>query len=232
MAISQEMWNKAKALFEQGLSLNQIELETEINRSTISKKAKIENWTKAKNQQLKADIKAIDKEKSTLDIKINTAVEKLSKLSDFEITILDEQIQNETGNKSLLFSTANLSLIRKNQLLTKNTKQVIAYETIYSDTGRPISKKPVAVDVEWEPNDLKTLDDGIDKNAISLELAQRHSNSQVQINNTNAQQTNIKTLDDFYEWDLIHIFVHSGKQEHKYVCYTAVVWVLKVMMLL
>ena len=199
MAISQELWDKAKALFEQGLSLNQIELETEINRSTISKKAKIENWVKAKNQQLKADIKAIDKEKSTLDSKINTAVEKLSKLSDFEITILDEQIQYETGNKSLLFSTANLSLIRKNQILTKNTKQVIAYETFYSDTGKPISKKPVAVDIELEPNDLKTIDDGIDKNAISLELAQRHSNSQVNISNNNLSQTNIKSLDDFYE---------------------------------
>lgn len=44
MAISQELWLKAKALFEQGLSLNEIELETEINRSTISKKAKTEDW--------------------------------------------------------------------------------------------------------------------------------------------------------------------------------------------
>ena len=199
MAYRQEQWNKAKALFEQGLSLSQIELETQINKTSISKKAKREDWQKSKNQQLKHEIIEIDKEKSTLDAKINTTVEKLSKLSDFEITILDEMIQDETGIKSLLFSTANLSLIRKNQLLTKNTKQVIAYETIYSDTGKPISKTPIAVDVELEPNDIKALDDGIDKNAISLELAQRHSNSQVQINNTNAQQTNIKSLDDFYE---------------------------------
>ena len=62
MAISQELWLKAKALFEQGLSLNEIELETEINRSTISKKAKSERWQKAKHQQLKSDIIAIDKE--------------------------------------------------------------------------------------------------------------------------------------------------------------------------
>ena len=190
MAISQEMWDKAKALFEQGLSLNQIELETEINRSTISKKAKIENWIKAKNQQLKADIKAIDKEKSTLDAKINTTVEKLSKLSDFEITILDEMIQDETGVKSLLFSTANLSLIRKNQLLTKNSKQVVEFETIYSEEGKPMSKTPVVIDIELSPTDLKTIDEGIDKNAVSLEIAPRHSNSQVNIQNTNAVQTN------------------------------------------
>lgn len=188
MAISQEIWNKAKALFEQGLSLSEIELETEIKRSSISKKAKAENWNKSVNQQLKADIKAIDKEKSTLDAKINNAVEKLSKLSDFDITMLDEQIFNETGNKSLLFSTANLSLIRKNQMLTKNTKQVVDFETIYDENGKPLSKKPVTLDIELSPSDYKAIDEGIDKNAITLEIGQRHSN-QV-INNTNATQVN------------------------------------------
>lgn len=191
MAISQEIWNKAKALFEQGLSLSEIELETEIKRSSISKKAKTENWNKSVNQQLKADIKAIDKEKSTLDAKINNTVEKLSKLSDFEITILDEQIQDETGIKSLLFSTANLSLIRKNQMLTKNTKQVVDFETIYDDNGKPLSKKPVTLDIELSPSDYKAIDEGIDKNAITLEIGQRHSN-QV-INNSNNTQNNLPT---------------------------------------
>lgn len=190
MAISQDKWDKAKALFEQGLSLSQIEDKTEINKTSISKKAKSENWIKSKNQQLKHEIIEIEKEKSTLDTKINTAVEKLSSLSDFEITILDETIQNETGNKSLLFSTAKLSLIRKNQLLTKNTKQVIDFETIYDDNGKPISKKPIAIDVELTPSDLKVIDEGIDKNAVSLEIAPRHANSQVNISNTNAVQNN------------------------------------------
>lgn len=198
MAISQEIWDKAKALFEQGLSLSDIELETGINRTSISKKAKNENWSKSKNQQLKAEIKAIDKEKSTLDAKINTTVEKLSKLSDFEITILDEQIQDETGIKSLLFSTANLSLIRKNQMLTKNTKQVIDYETIYDDNGKVVGKKPVAVDIELSPIDYKSIDEGIDKNAITLEVAKRHANTPI-INNANLtnNETNNKLVVEF-----------------------------------
>lgn len=200
MAISQDKWDKARALFEQGLSLSQIELETQINKTSISKKAKQEEWKKSKNQQLKHEIIEIDKEKSTLDAKINTTVEKLSKLSDFEITILDEMIQDETGVKSLLFSTANLSLIRKNQLLTKNSKQVVEFETIYSDEGKPMSKTPVVIDIELSPTDLKTIDEGIDKNAVSLEIAPRHSNSQVNIQNTNAVQVNNNlTLDDFYK---------------------------------
>lgn len=191
MAIDKEIWNKAKALFEQGLSLSQIELETNINKTSISKQAKKENWEKAKIQQLKADIKAIDKEKSTLDAKINTTVEKLSKLSDFDITILDEQIQDETGRKSLLFSTANLSLIRKNQMLTKNTKQVVEYETHYSDDGKPLMKSPKTIEIELSPSDYKAIDEGIDRNAITLEHAPRHANTNIKVDNNNTQENNM-----------------------------------------
>ncbi len=191
MAIDKEIWNKARALFEQGLSLSQIELETNINKTSISKQAKKENWEKAKIQQLKADIKAIDKEKSTLDVKINTTVEKLSKLSDFDITILDEQIQDETGRKSLLFSTANLSLIRKNQMLTKNTKQVVEYETHYSDDGKPLMKSPKIIEIELSPSDYKAIDEGIDRNAITLEHAPRHANTNIKVDNNNTQENNM-----------------------------------------
>lgn len=193
MAISKERWDKAKALFEQGLSLNQIELETEINRSSISKRAKKEDWEKKKNQQLKAEIKGIDKEKSTLDAKINTTVEKLSKLSDFEITMLSEQIEDETGIKSLLFSTANLSLIRKNQMLTKNNKTIITKEDYYED-GKKIMTREVELEVPLSPNDYKLLDEGIDKNAITLELAPRHAKSSVEVNNANILQDNKKEI--------------------------------------
>ena len=193
MAISKELWNKAKALFEQGLSLNKIELETEINRSTISKKAKSEKWKKSQNQQLKADIKAIDKEKSTLERKINTTVEKLSKLSDFDITMMDEAIQDETGIKSLLFSTANLSLIRKNQMLTKNTKTIMTKEDYYED-GKKIMTKEVETEMPLSPNDYKVIDEGIDKNAVSLEVAPRFAQNQTQINNNNANVQENKNL--------------------------------------
>ena len=200
MAYSKEQWSEAKFLWELDKPLSYIVEKTGISKGQISKKSNKEQWKKeTEGNTLKSEIKAFEKEKETIKQKETDLVKRVSNLEEYQITILDDLIQEELGNKSLLFSTANLSLIRKNQILTKNTKQVIAYETIYSDTGKPISKKPVAVDVELEPNDLKTIDDVIDKNAISLELAQRHSNSQVQINNSNNQQTNIKSLDDFYE---------------------------------
>ena len=190
MAYSQEQWSEAKFLWELDKPLSYIVEKTGISKGQISKKSNKEQWKKeTEGNTLKSEIKAFEKEKETFKQKETDLIKRVSNLEEYQITILDDLIQEELGNKSLLFSTANLSLIRKNQLLTKNTKQVIAYETIYSDNGKPISKTPIAVDVELEPNDLKTIDDGIDKNAISLELAQRHSNSQVQINNSNAVQT-------------------------------------------
>ena len=84
-------------------------------------------------------------------------------------------------------------------MLTKNTKTVLSKVDYFDDEGKKIKTDMEAMEVPLNPNDYKTLDEGVDKNAVTLELAQRHSSSQVQINNTNAQQTNIKSLDDFYE---------------------------------
>lgn len=201
MAYTKQQWNEAKFLWELDKPLSYIVEKTGISKAQISKKSNKEQWKKeTEGNTLNTEIRELDKIKETIKQKETDLINRVSKLEDYQITILDETIQNETGRKSLLFNTANLSLIRKNQLLTKNTKQVIDYETIYDDNGKIIGKKPVAVEVELNPNDLKAIDEGIDKNAISLEIAPRHANSQVTVNNTNASQTNIiKTLDDFYE---------------------------------
>lgn len=48
MAISKDIWNKAKAYFEAGKSLTYISDTLEINKSNISRKAKKEEWIKGK----------------------------------------------------------------------------------------------------------------------------------------------------------------------------------------
>ena len=192
MAYSKELWKEAKALFEQGKSLAEISLQTGIkDRGSISKRAKKEEWVKYKTQQLKAEIKAFDKDNSTLLKKKSTLVEKVSTLSEFDITILDDAILDETGERSLLFSTANLSLIRKNQMLTKNTKTVLNRVDFYED-GKKVSTTSEKIEIALNANDYKTLDEGIDKNAISLDLAPRHAKSSVELNNNNMQQNNLE----------------------------------------
>ena len=75
MAIKKEIWDKAKLLFEYGKSLSEIQKETGINRSTISKKSKEESWQKSTEnstliqQEIDTTIKQVEigKKKSTLN---------------------------------------------------------------------------------------------------------------------------------------------------------------------
>lgn len=188
MAYSAEQWERAKILFELEIPLSEIEEKTGISKGQISKKSNKEKWGKeTKRKRIKTDIVAFEKKKETLEKENETLIREISTLDEFEITIIQNVVEEETRNKSLLFSTANLSLIRKNQLLTKNKKQVIEMETHYSDDGKPLKKTPIVIEMELSPTDLKTIDEGVDKNAVTMDLAQRHANTT--INNTNASQT-------------------------------------------
>ena len=182
MAYTKEQWTRAKCLFELGKSLQEITDECNFkDKSTISRRAKKDNWIKHKTQQLKTELMGIDEENATLDAKKTKALQKLAKLEDYEITIIDQVIENETGNKSLLFSTANLALIRNNQLLTKN----VTYEKI--NVGDGVQQlKPRALN----STDIKNIIDSTDKAGMTIGIIPR--GSQTQINNTNAQQNNIE----------------------------------------
>jgi hypothetical protein len=67
MAISKERWQQAQAMFEGGASLSTIAGTVDIERSTISKKAKADGWHKGINQQLIADGVRLALNKSTLN---------------------------------------------------------------------------------------------------------------------------------------------------------------------
>jgi hypothetical protein len=67
MAINRNKWQQAKAMFEGGSSLSEIAGKTDIERSTISKKAKCQGWQKAKNEKLIADDVKLALDKSTLN---------------------------------------------------------------------------------------------------------------------------------------------------------------------
>lgn len=181
MAIDKEIWAKAKALFELGYTLNEIELETEINKSSISKKAKKEGWTKSKNQPLKDEIVEYEKENSKIIQQKSTLVEKMAKLSDFEITILCDVVEEETNLKTLVTSTSQLALIRTNQLLTKNE----TYEKINVGDGVQMMQPR-----ELNASDLKNIADTVDKISVTTKVNDRHAKSSVEVNNINAQQNN------------------------------------------
>lgn len=202
MAIAKEIWGKAKFLFELGKSLSEIETETGINRTSVGKKAKKEGWIKGKNLQLKTDIIGIEEENSTLQEKKSTVVEKVAQLSEFEITILDDVVQNELQHKSLVFSTSSLALIRNNQILTKNKKTVMLKVGQFIE-GQKVGEDHEPYEIDLSPSDVKEIVDSTDKASITLGVNQRHA-PKIDINNNNNQQNNhieivgytVKTIED------------------------------------
>jgi hypothetical protein len=65
--INEDLWAKAKALYECGKSLRQITSETGIDSSNISKRSRKEGWEKEKIPQLIADTVRVKAEFSTLN---------------------------------------------------------------------------------------------------------------------------------------------------------------------
>ena len=102
----------------------------------------------------------------------------------------DDKVNEQLRRQNLVFNASEKLLVKATQMIDKN-------QTVDKiNVGAGIQQIEPR---ELDSSDLKNLADTIDKASITLGVNQRHSNSQVQINNTNAQQTNIKSLDDFYD---------------------------------
>jgi len=103
MAYSQEQWNRARTLFEAGLSLSQIADRTSIDKSSISKKAKIQLWKSGEHSDyIEAKTKIVEK-KSTLSVeKINT---------------LDEIADEAIRNKDLCFGVTQKALKKLDKMI-------------------------------------------------------------------------------------------------------------------
>ena len=183
MAYPKEEWQKAKVLRESGKSLSEVELLTGINKSSIQRKEKKENWQLNKTQQLKSDIIEVEKENAKILQRKTQLREKIATLEDYEIKYLDELIQDESKIRSLLFSTTALNVIRINEDLQQNMK----YEKVSCGDGVQ-NLEPVKLGA----SDYKNAQEALDKASITLGINQRHSNNQLTVNTqTNIQNNNI-----------------------------------------
>lgn len=169
MAISQEAWNKAKEYFEAGLSLSEIVLRTEISKSQISKKSKLENWQKGnEKKQLIAQAIEVATKKETLN---ETALE-----------IHNEIVNEQLRRQNLIFNVT--------EKIVKNIDKAVSQKIdIFDEEGKVIRQEDLLLDSK----SAKEYIDAIDKASLTLGVNQRHANSQININNenTNATQNNI-----------------------------------------
>lgn len=93
MAIKPEIWAVARAMFEGGASLNDIYIKTKIERSTVSKKSKKEEWEKGKNSQI-------------IDNEVKSLVEK-STLNQQQLNFHEQSVSLEVKKLKLTNAFAN-----------------------------------------------------------------------------------------------------------------------------
>jgi transcriptional regulator with XRE-family HTH domain len=118
MAISKELWEKARTLYETNqYSLAQISEKTGIDKSTISKKAKIQQWSNVENLDY-------------IEAKTVLAVKK-STLNQQKINTLDDVSDEVIRRKNLVFGALEKAAKRTSQMLDDN----VTYEKLNSGNG-------------------------------------------------------------------------------------------------
>ncbi|MBL1320111.1 MAG: hypothetical protein COA63_003490 [Methylophaga sp.] len=109
--ISQEQWELAQALFEAGKSLSVIVAETEIAKSTLSEKAKKQEWEKGLNEQLILDDVRVQLEKTNLnDLQAKIHAKEVEKLLSNQMMVKTLSRVNMTGIGEKLLSPEDMTI--------------------------------------------------------------------------------------------------------------------------
>lgn len=129
-------------------------------------------------------INKLTKEVSPLNehiVDAQTIVLKAQKeLSDEQMNAVMNTASDILRRQNLVYGASEKLLKRTQEIIEKN----ITIDRISRDGGQEFAYR------ELNTTDLKNLADTVDKASITLGVNQRHANSQVTVNNTNAQQNN------------------------------------------
>jgi len=88
---------------------------------------------------------------------------------------------------------SNLLLDKMKNHLQQGKAQKIVTESEGSNSSAEV------VEYDLQADDYKKLADAVDKASITIGVNQRHSNSQINVNTQVNNETNIKSIGDFYE---------------------------------
>ena len=110
-----------------------------------------------------------------------------------EDEFLVKEVKGEIAIKSKL-SYQSESLLKAFD--TKVNDELRRQNLVFNASEKALVKLSGLIDDVDEAQDMKHIVDAIDKASITLGVNQRHSNSQVNISNTNATQTNVELNKD------------------------------------
>ena len=136
--------------------------------------------------KLTKDVEPINEHLVNAQISILTAK---AILPNEQMNAIMNTAQEEIYNRNLITNATQLNLVRTMEYLSNNKK----LEKVSVGTGLQD-----LVEVGLGADDFKQCQDAIDKASITLGVNQRHSNSQININNenTNAQQNKVEINKD------------------------------------
>lgn len=171
MAYSKELWEKARGYYEAGLSLSKINDKTGIDRSAISKKAKIQQWQQGKN----ADY---------IEAKEIIAVKKSTE-NQQSLMCADEIADDNIRRKNLVNGLTE-------KILNNIDKSVSQKIIVKNEDGTEKEE-----DMLLDSKSAKEYIEAIDKASLTLGVNQRHSSQQINVQtNTQVNNNNIEV-----EWE-------------------------------
>lgn len=165
MAISKEKWLEVQGFYEAGLSLAKITEKTGVDRSTISKKAKNQQWEKSKNADYIKAKELIVERKSTL------TVENQQLLNCADI-VADDNIRR----KNLVFGGMELLAQNANKYVENNKVQ----NTVSTKMGVDV------VETEFQSKNYLEMANTYEKLGKSMGVVE--DKASVQIANQNVQE--------------------------------------------
>lgn len=110
-----------------------------------------------------------------------------------EDEFLVKEVKEEIAIKSKLFSQSE-NIVKAFD--DKVNEQLRRQNLVFNASEKALKKLDLLIDMTKDAQDMKHIVDSIDKASITLGVNQRHANSQVNISNTNATQTNIELNKD------------------------------------
>ena len=124
--------------------------------------------------------------------KVNAVVSiksELSQESEYQSECFDKEVNDQLRRANLVYGASEKILKLSADMAEKNKKQVVVKTKEYSKQNGS-SESLDMIEVELGTSDLKNLAEAVDKSSITLGVNQRHSNSQVVVNNQNNNQVN------------------------------------------
>lgn len=145
---SAELWIRAREYFEAGLSLSLINQKTGIDKAAISRKAKLDAWTKGgEKQQLIIDATRLEVAKSTLTQ---------------QALLIHDEIVKDRAQYEIFFNNAVVKNVHAamNMECLNQAEFKFRAETISKGKETVLGKAPdtaVQVNVDTRPNKIKLV---------------------------------------------------------------------------